>query len=115
MDIKQTIDGKTQLIGLIGWPVSHSFSPAMHNAAAAALGLNWVYLPLPVRPQDVGSALSGLSALGFRGVNITVPHKQAVMPFLDRIEDGGRVIGAVNTIHINSLRHIYDYQRRQRF
>ena len=103
MDIKQTIDGKTQLIGLIGWPVSHSFSPAMHNAAAAALGLNWVYLPLPVRPQDVGSALSGLSALGFRGVNITVPHKQAVMPFLDRIEDGARVIGAVNTIHINLI------------
>lgn len=101
MDIKQTIDGRTQLIGLIGWPVSHSFSPAMHNAAAAALGLNWVYLPLPVRPEDVGSALSGLSVLGFHGVNVTVPHKQAVIPFLDTIKDGARVIGAVNTILIN--------------
>jgi shikimate dehydrogenase len=101
MNIKQAIDGKTQLIGLIGWPVSHSFSPAMHNAAAAALGMNWVYLPLPVRSDDVESALSGLSALGFHGVNVTVPHKQAVIPFLDIIEDGARVIGAVNTILIN--------------
>lgn len=101
MDIKQAIDGRTQLIGLIGWPVSHSFSPAMHNAAAAALGLNWVYIPLPVRPKDLESALHGLSSLGFHGANVTVPHKQAVIPYLHTIEDGARLIGAVNTILIN--------------
>lgn len=92
------INGSTQLIGLIGWPVSHSFSPAMHNAAAAALGLNWVYVPLPVPPDQVETAVLGLPALGFRGVNVTVPHKQAVIPFLHEIEAGARAIGAVNTI-----------------
>jgi shikimate dehydrogenase len=92
------INGKTQLIGLIGWPVSHSFSPAMHNAAAEAYGLNWVYVPLPVDPERVATAVSGLAALGFRGVNVTVPHKQAVMPLLDELSPGAQAIGAVNTI-----------------
>jgi len=92
------INGKTQLIGLIGWPVAHSFSPAMHNAAAQALGLNWAYVPLPVKPEEVATAVRALPALGFRGVNVTVPHKQAVMPLLDEIEPGARLIGAVNTI-----------------
>ncbi|MGB4872323.1 MAG: hypothetical protein WBP47_19875, partial [Candidatus Promineifilaceae bacterium] len=93
-----TISGKTQLLGLLGWPVAHSFSPAMHNAAAAALGLDVVYVPLPVRPEDVGTAVSALPALGFLGANVTVPHKQAVIPFLDELEPGAKAIGAVNTI-----------------
>jgi len=93
-----SIDGQTQLTGIIGWPVSHSFSPAMHNAAFADLGLNWAYVPLPVPPDRVETAVRGLPALGFRGVNVTVPHKQAVMPFLDEIEAGAKAIGAVNTI-----------------
>lgn len=92
------INGKTQLIGVIGWPVSHTFSPAMHNAAAAALGLNWVYVPLPVRPEEVETAVRGLAAAGFRGINITVPHKQAIIPLLDVVETGAQAIGAVNTI-----------------
>ena len=95
------IDGRTQLIGLIGWPVSHSFSPAMHNAALAALGLNWIYVPLPVHPANIAGALRGLPALGFRGVNVTVPHKQAVMPFLHEISPAARAIGAVNTILVD--------------
>lgn len=86
------------MTGLIGWPVSHSFSPAMHNAALAVLGLNWVYVPLPVPPDRVGDAVRGLPALGFQGVNVTVPHKQAVMPFLDEISPAAQAIGAVNTI-----------------
>ncbi len=95
------INGKTQLIGLIGWPVSHSFSPAMHNAAAQTLRLNWVYVPLPVAPDNVATAVSGLAALGFRGVNVTVPHKQAVIPLLDELEPGAQAIGAVNTIVVS--------------
>lgn len=92
------IDGKTQLTGIIGWPVSHSFSPRMHNAAFADLGLNWVYLPFPVAPANVATAVSGLAAAGVRGINVTVPHKQAVIPLLDEIEDGAKAVGAVNTI-----------------
>jgi shikimate dehydrogenase len=98
-----TINGETQLIGLIGWPVAHSLSPVMHNAAAQELGLNWTYVPLPVRPEELETALDGLAALGFRGVNVTIPHKQAVMPYLDTLDDEVRVIGAANTIVIERL------------
>ena len=97
------INGRTQLIGLIGWPVSHSFSPAMHNAAAKAAGLDWVYVPLPVRPEDVGTAVLALPALGFRGVNVTIPHKQAVIPLLDEIDSAAAAIGAVNTIVMETI------------
>lgn len=92
------IDGKTQLIGLIGWPVSHSLSPAMHNAAARALGLNWRYLPLPVPPGQVAAAMRGLQALSFRGVNVTIPHKQTVMPLLDELGPGVDALGVVNMV-----------------
>jgi shikimate dehydrogenase len=93
-----TIDGKTRLVGLMGWPVEHSLSPAMHNAAFAALGLDWAYVPLPVPPDRLGEAVRGLVALGFAGANVTVPHKEAVVPFLDRLTPAAQAIGAVNTI-----------------
>jgi shikimate dehydrogenase len=98
------INGRTQLIGLIGWPVAHSFSPAMHNAAAAAAGLDYVYVPLPVRPEDVATAVPALPTLGFHGVNVTIPHKQAVMPLLDEIDPAAAAIGAVNTIIVETER-----------
>lgn len=98
------ITSKTHLIGLIGWPVGHSHSPAMHNAAAAALGLDWAYVPLPVRPEALVSALGGLAALGFRGVNVTVPHKEAVLPYLDAVYPVAQVIGAANTLVISDGR-----------
>lgn len=91
-----------RLLGLIGWPVEHSLSPAMHNAALAAMGLPWVYTLLPVAPAAVGDAVRGLRALGFVGANVTVPHKQAVMPFLDRLTPAAAAIGAVNTITVMS-------------
>ena len=92
------IDGRTRLVGLIGWPVAHSCSPAMHNAAFAALKLNWSYVPLPVRPEALAAAVAGLAALGFRGANVTVPHKEAVVPLLDSLSPEAARINAVNTI-----------------
>ncbi len=96
-----TIAGSTVLTGIIGWPVTHSLSPAMHNAAFAALGLDMAYVPLPVAPQDVEAAVKGLRALGFRGANVTMPHKAAVLPFLDHVADDALRIAAVNTIVVD--------------
>lgn len=94
------ISGKTTIVGVIGHPVSHSLSPAMHNAAFAALGLDWVYLPFPVAPGNLPAAVAGLSALGAAGFNVTIPHKVAILPLLDRISPEAELIGAVNTVAI---------------
>ncbi len=94
------IDGRTQLVGLIGWPVEHSLSPVMHNAAFQALGLPWCYVPLPVPPGKVEAAVRGIAALGFRGVNVTIPHKRAVIPVLDRLAPDAAALGAVNTVAV---------------
>ena len=96
-----TISGTTRLTGIIGWPVAHSLSPAMHNAAFAALGLDMAYVALPVPPARVAAAVGGLAALGFRGVNVTMPHKAAVLAHLDALSDDARLIGAVNTIVVD--------------
>ena len=92
------------LTGLIGWPVGHSKSPTMHQAAFRAADAPGVYVLLPVQPDEVGEAVRGLRALGFRGVNVTIPHKQAVMPFLDALTPEARAIGAVNTIVVQEDR-----------
>ena len=84
--------------------MSHSLSPRLHNAAFAALGLDYVYVPLPVRAEDVGAAVKGLAALGFRGANVTIPHKGAVIPFLDGISEDARLAEAVNTITVDGSR-----------
>ncbi len=94
------IDGSTQLVGLIGWPVEHSLSPVMHNAAFQALGLPWCYLPLPVPPGQVEAAVRGLAALGFRGANVTVPHKRSVRLVLNSVGASAMALGAVNTVVI---------------
>jgi shikimate dehydrogenase len=94
------ITGKTQLLGLLGWPVHHTFSPAMHNSAAADLGLDVVYMALPVHPDSLADGVRGLAALGFLGVNVTVPHKETVIPLLDKVDTAVQAIGAVNTITI---------------
>lgn len=92
------IDGGTKLVGLIGWPVEHSLSPAMHNAAFDAVSLNWRYVPLPVPPEQIEAAVRGLAALGFCGANVTVPHKQAVVPLVDCLSPDAAASGAVNTL-----------------
>ncbi len=92
------INGHTKPVGLMAWPIGHTLSPAMHNAAFDALSLNWCYIPLPVQPTQVEAAVRGLAALGFRGCNVTVPHKQAVVSILDSVASDAAQFGAVNTI-----------------
>lgn len=92
------ITGKTRLTGIIGWPIAHSLSPVMHNAAFAALGLDWSFVPFAVPPERLAEAVSGLSALGVAGFNVTIPHKVAIMPLLDQISPEAELIGAVNVV-----------------
>ncbi|MBX3730314.1 MAG: shikimate dehydrogenase [Candidatus Sumerlaeia bacterium] len=96
------ITGKTGVLGVIGWPVAHSRSPQMQAAAIAAAGLDLAYVALPVEPARVGDAVRGLRALGFRGCNVTIPHKVAVIEYLDELTPAARGIGAVNTIEVRS-------------
>ncbi len=93
------IKGKTQTVGIFGFPVKHSFSPPMHNAAFEKLGLDFVYLPFCVEPDNLPTAVKAIKALSITGVNITVPHKQKVLEFLDKVDSVAEMIGAVNTIH----------------
>lgn len=93
-----TINGKTRIYGIIGNPVSHSLSPVMHNNGFRALELNCVYLPFPV--VNVQDALVGIRELGIYGVSVTIPHKEAVIPYLDRVDPVAAKIGAVNTLHV---------------
>ncbi|MGK7925948.1 MAG: shikimate dehydrogenase [Spirulina sp.] len=93
-----SITGKTKLLGVIGDPVEHSLSPAMHNAAIAHLGLDYVYLPFPIQRENLAKALDGFAAIALVGFNITIPHKQAIIPLLAEVSPVARAIGAVNTV-----------------
>lgn len=92
------ISGETRVFGLLGYPVAHSLSPAMYNEAFAALDYPGVYVAFPVEPVRVAEAVAGVRALGLGGANVTVPHKQAVIPHLDEVTPAARQIGAVNVI-----------------
>jgi shikimate dehydrogenase len=92
------ITGTTRLAGIMGWPVAHSRSPLLHGFWLEQTGVDGAYVPLPVRPECVAEALRALPVLGFRGCNLTIPHKQLALSVADRIEPLARRIGAVNTI-----------------
>lgn len=91
----------TRRVGVIGWPIEHSLSPAMHNAAFAALGMDWQYDKMAIPPDIIRQSLRELGDAGFIGINVTVPHKQAVMPFV-KPDEIARAVGAVNTIDFRS-------------
>jgi shikimate dehydrogenase len=92
------ITGATRLAGIIGWPVAHSRSPLLHGFWLDLTGVDGAYLPLPVRPEDLDKALRALPMLGFRGCNLTIPHKRAALAVADRVDPLARRIGAANTI-----------------
>ena len=95
------LSGRTKITGLFGYPVEHTLSPAMHNAAFEALGLDYCYVAFPVHPDYLREAVKAIKALDLCGVNVTIPHKEKVIPFLDEIDKEASYIGAVNTI-VNS-------------
>ena len=96
--INKGISGKTKICALIGDPVEHTMSPAMHNAAYKKLGLDYVYIPFRVSPEQLPQAVAGLRALNVRGFNITIPHKVNIIPLLDSLDPLAEKIGAVNTV-----------------
>jgi shikimate dehydrogenase len=94
----KTPDSKTQLCAILGHPVGHSLSPAMHNAAFAELGIDAVYVAHDVLPEHLGDALHGIRALGYRGLSITIPHKVAALSLVDEVDQVAERIGCINTI-----------------
>lgn len=103
------INGKTKTIGLIGNPVEHTLSPFIHNMLAEKMKLNTVYVPFHVKNGNLKEAISGASALGILGTNVTVPYKVDVMPYIDELQERAKIIDAVNTIKfINGRRYGYN-------
>lgn len=90
--------GKTKNLGVMGWPVEHSLSPAMQNAALEKAGLDYAYIALPVPPENLEKAVEGMRVAGFCGWNVTIPHKTAIVEYLDDMDSSARMIGAVNTV-----------------
>jgi shikimate dehydrogenase len=97
-----TLSGKARLAGLMGWPVSHSRSPRLHNWWIERYRIDGVYMPLAVRPEHLADALRALPKLGFAGCNLTIPHKEAAAALVDEVDGLARRVGAVNTIVVRS-------------
>jgi len=95
---RRFISGGTKLCGVIGNPIEHTMSPAIHNAAFEKMGIDYLYVPFRVRGEELGKAIEGMRALNMRGLNVTIPHKVNVIPFLDELDTLAEQIGAVNTI-----------------
>jgi shikimate dehydrogenase len=93
------VNYKAELVGVLGFPVAENPTGVMQEAAFAALGLNWRYLTMEVKPENLADAMRGVCALEMRGINLTIPHKVAVMALLDDIAPDAKVIGAVNTVY----------------
>lgn len=101
MPAQQTPTGAARVTGLIGWPVAHSLSPALHHYWLRQFAIDGVYAPFAVEPGKVGEAVAGLPALGVAGANVTVPHKTAVMPHLDALTPTAQRLEAVNTLIVH--------------
>ena len=92
------INGHTKQLGIIGYPVEHTFSPNMHNFISETVHNNYVYGAWCVKPEDLKDAIGGMRALGISGINVTAPHKVEVMKYIDVVTDGAKKLGSVNTV-----------------
>lgn len=99
MGASPSVNGRTRVLGVVGYPIEHTFSPGMHNAAIAALGLSFIYIPLSVAPDSLETAVRSIVSLGIVGINVTIPHKQRIISMLDDVSPEATAIGAVNTVH----------------
>jgi shikimate dehydrogenase len=99
----------TRITGVCGWPVAQNLSPYMHNAAFAALGLDWVYVCFPVEPERLEEALRGLPALGIAGVNLSLPHKVAATRYMDELSEKAHLVGSVNTVVVREDGSLYGH------
>ena len=97
-------NGNTRIYGLFGYPVKHTFSPGMHNAAFRKIGFNAIYFPFEVKPEDLKDALRAVKVLGISGLNLTIPHKESCIRYLDGLSSEAKLIGAVNTIVADNKR-----------
>ena len=102
------ISGTTKLVGLFGYPVKHSFSPIIHNAVFAFLGLDYAYIPFSIQPDKLKIAIEALVPLGIQGINLTIPHKETAIPLLDTISTEAELIGAVNTVKVDEQNRLID-------
>jgi shikimate dehydrogenase len=109
-DRRGRVRGSTRKVGVIGWPIEHTLSPVIHNAAFVALGMDWVYVPLPVAAARLPAALDGLGALGFAGANVTMPHKRTWRPTSTASET--RRLAAVNTVVVGPGGSLAQHRRR---
>lgn len=100
------VNGKTRIVGLLGYPLGHSLSPQMQNAAFEDCSINSIYIPIEVKPEDLGTVVRGISKMNFDGFNVTIPHKVEIMKYLDEIDEYAKLIGAVNTVAIKDGRLI---------
>ncbi len=98
MNVPLTHSGKTLVAGVFGWPVSHSRSPRLHGYWLAKYGIDGAYLPFATKPEDIATAIRALPKLGFRGANVTLPHKERALDAVDQLSDVARRVGAVNTL-----------------
>ncbi|OGW01675.1 MAG: shikimate dehydrogenase [Nitrospinae bacterium RIFCSPLOWO2_02_39_17] len=89
------------ILGIIGYPIGHTLSPLMHNTAIKQLGIDYIYFPFEVKKGNIRIAIGGLKGLGIKGINVTIPHKESVIPYLDSLDEDARLIGAVNTIKLD--------------
>lgn len=104
----ERISGKTSITGILGYPLGHTLSPVMHNKAFKTLGLDYIYLPFEVHPEDLNTVVKALPALGIKGLNVTIPYKEKIITFLDELDPLAQKIGAVNTIVIKN-RKLHGY------
>ncbi len=108
MKLTNKINHETQIVGILGHPIKHSYSPQMHNMTFENQNLNCIYLPFDIPASNLKDALKSLITLGIKGVNVTIPHKERIIQYLDHVSEAASSVGAVNTI-VNQSGQLFGY------